>query len=241
MIYLIYGTDETKSRVKYDSLIASLQAKNPEASLFRLTSDNFKINDFEELTRGQGLFYQKFIVGCDNLFSRIDKPELIDELKNFIVTASTSDNVFIFLENELEGEILEKIKKLATKAQEINKTVFSEKIGFNIFSITDAFSARNKERAWALYEEALLTGISAEEILWKLIWQVNNLLLVKNTKDATKLKMKPYPLTKAKNAAKSFTNEELKKLSAGLVDLYHNNFLGTDEFEFGLEKILLSI
>jgi hypothetical protein len=74
-----------------------------------------------------------------------------------------------------------------------------------------------------------------------LIWAVNNLLLVKNTKDVGKLKMKPFPLAKAKAAAKTFSSGELKKLSAGFVDLYHQNFLGTDEFDFGLEKIILSI
>jgi len=66
-------------------------------------------------------------------------------------------------------------------------------------------------------------------------------LLVKNTKDASKLKMKPYPLTKAKMATKTFSNEELKSLSANFLDLYHNTYLGTDEFEFGLEKIILSV
>ena len=86
-----------------------------------------------------------------------------------------------------------------------------------------------------------MSGVSAEEILWKLIWQVNNLLLVKNTKDTSKLRMKPFVLTKTKVAAKTFSNEELKNLSASFLDLYHTTFLGTDEFEFGLEKILLSI
>ena len=86
-----------------------------------------------------------------------------------------------------------------------------------------------------------MAGLSAEEILWKLIWAINNLLLVKNTKDATKLKMKPYPLTKAKTSAKTFSNDELKKLSTGFLDLYHTTYLGTDEFEFGLEKIILGI
>lgn len=252
MLILIHGNDEIKSRAKYNALAQSLLAKNPEASLFKLNSENFKIETLEELTKGQGLFYKKFIVGCDNLFSdasenKKENEERKEQLRNWLESISQSENVFIFLENDIDKEDLISFKKLATKEQEFSKKeVSTERLyggvaGFNIFSITDAFTARNKNRAWALYQEGMMAGISAEEILWKLIWAVNNLLLVKNTKDLSKLKMKPYPLTKATNAAKTFSNEELKSLSTSFLDLYHTTFLGTDEFEFGLEKIILSI
>ena len=202
----------------------------------------------EELTKGQGLFYKKFIVGCDNLLdSNKDNNLIVELVKSRLKSVSESENVFIFLENRIEEKDLLELKKLATKEQEFSKKEnlakgqFGGRSGFNIFSITDAFTARNKNRAWGLYQEALMAGINAEEILWKLIWSINNLLLVKNTKDASKLKMKPFPLTKAKNSAKTFSDSELKSLSTNLNDLYHTTFLGTDEFEFGLEKIILSI
>jgi DNA polymerase III delta subunit len=244
MIYLFYGNDEIRSRDKFDAIINSLSAKSPEASLSRLTSENFKIENLEELTKSQGLFYQKFIVACDNLLSG-DKgnKEILDLVSVNLKEIAESANVFIFLENGADTKALLEIEKLAVKSQKFEKRVgeLSRHGSFNIFSITDAFTAKNKNRAWLLFQEALMSGVSAEEVLWKLIWSVNNLLLVKNTKDISKLKMKPYPLTKAKNAAKTFSNEELKRLSASLVDLYHLNYLGTDEFEFGLEKIILSI
>ncbi|HRZ30353.1 MAG TPA: hypothetical protein P5274_01650 [Candidatus Paceibacterota bacterium] len=256
MIYLFYGNDEIKSRDKFDAIINSLLVKSPEASLFRLTTENFKIENLEELTKGQGLFYQKFIIACDNLLSPDKKIKENKEFENegeekeekrdkigWVELAAKSENIFIFLENNLPPKILAKLEKLAVKTQTFEKKEgeLSKHGGFNIFSITDAFTAKNKNRAWALYQEALMHGISSEEILWKLIWAVNNLLLVKNTKDINKLKMKPYPLTKAKTASKTFSREELIKLSTSFVDLYHENFLGTDEFEFGLEKIILSI
>ncbi|MFA5022888.1 MAG: hypothetical protein WC385_01265 [Candidatus Paceibacterota bacterium] len=256
MLILIHGNDEIKSRAKYNALAQSLLAKNPKASLFKLNAENFKIETLEELTKGQGLFYQKFIVEADNLFSNEEKKEIGEQARVWLKPMAESENIFILLENpstsfdkaqdktpRASDKILEEIKKLSTKTQEFSKpqNLFSAKNGFNIFSITDAFTARNKNRAWALYQEAMMAGISSEEILWKLIWSVNNLLLVKKTKDASKLKMKPYPLTKATNAAKTFSNEELAKLSAGFLDLYHNTYLGTDEFEFELEKILLSV
>lgn len=257
MIYLFYGNDEIRSRDKMGAIINSLLAKSPEASLFRLNQENFKPEDLEALTKSQGLFHQKFIVACDNLLSadpslrqgsgEAKKENISEIVGSALQDIAKSENIFIFLENNVDEKVGVEIKKLATKEQEFSKgevsklRLYGGAPGFNIFSITDAFTAKNKNRAWALYQEALMHGISSEEILWKLIWAVNNLLLVKNTKDASKLKMKPYPLTKAKNASKTFSNEELTKLSASFVDLYHLNYLGTDEFEFGLEKIILSV
>ncbi len=271
MIYLFYGNDEIRSRDKYNAVINLLLAKSPEASLFRLTKETFKEDDVSELTRGQGLFYNKFIVACDNLLSPVKKvkegkdekdpstalgagdgdnsfveSEEKSDKTDWIKLAAKSENVFIFLENNLPAKTLEKLEKLAAKTQNFEKSggalrLYGGAPGFNIFSITDAFTAKNKNRAWALYQEAMMHGISSEEILWKLIWATNNLMLVKNTKDASKLKMKPFPLAKAKSAAKTFSNDELKKLSGSFVDLYHENYLGTDEFEFGLERIILSI
>jgi DNA polymerase III delta subunit len=251
MLILIHGNDEIKSRNKANGLAQSLLAKNPEASLFKLNAENFKIEQLEELTKGRGLFYQKFIVQGDNLFSSEDKKEIGEQAREWLKPMAESDNVFILLENPSAllraSSLWAELEKLATKTQEFSKgeastaRLYGGVAGFNIFSITDAFTVRNKNRAWALYQEAMMAGISSEEILWKLIWSVNNLLLVKKTKDASKLKMKPYPLTKATNAAKTFSNEELASLSASFNDLYHNTYLGTDEFEFGLEKILLSV
>ncbi len=244
MIILIYGNDELRSRDKYRALSSSLLAKNPEASLFKLTSENFASQTLEELTKGQGLFYQKFIVGCDNLFSSTKgNEEILRKARGRLSLMVRSDNVFLLLENNTDAKVLAELEKLASKAQKFEKKAgeLSKHGAFNIFSITDAFAAKNKNRAWVLYQEALIHGISAEEILWKLIWSTNNLLLVKNTKDSNKLKLKPYPLAKAKAAAKTFSNEELKRLSASFLDLYHMTYLGTDEFEFGLEKILLSV
>lgn len=239
MIYLFYGIDEIKSRDKYNALINSLLAKNSEASLFRLNRENLQINNLEELTKGQGLFYQKFVVACDNLLG--PGGEEAELIAPYLEAISRSDNIFIFLENHLQGDNLEKLKSLSAKVQEFASVVVDNKPNFNIFSFTDAFSARNRSRAWTLYHEALAEGFSSEDILWKLFWITDNMLIVKKTKDEKKIKMNPYPLTKTKIAVSKFSTEELEKLSASLITLYHENYLGTDEFDFKLEKIILSV
>jgi len=155
-------------------------------------------------------------------------------------SAASSENIFIFLENRASPEDLKELKTLAGKTQEF-PLVGNLPVGFNLFLLTDAFAARNKNRLWILYREALWRRVLPEEIFWKLVWQVNNLRLVKQTADLSKLKMKSYPLTKTKTAAKNFSMTELNRFSSDLLQLYHHWHLGTDEFEFGLEKIILSV
>ena len=122
MIILIHGNDEIRSRDKYNALIDSLLAKSPEASLFKLSSENFKVENLEELTKGQGLFYKKFIVGCDNLLdSNKDNNLIVELVKSRLKSVSESENVFIFLENRIEEKDLLELKKLATKEQELRR------------------------------------------------------------------------------------------------------------------------
>jgi len=245
MIYLIHGNDEIKSRQKYNDLLDSLLAKNPTASLFVLNGDNWRIDRFEELIKGQGLFYQKFIVGCDNLLDAApEKRGQVEASLSLLATVATSANIFIFLENRLAVESLATIKTLAGKTQEFAQTATAGRSGyseFNIYTLADAFAARNKNRAWALYHEALGRGLAPEEIFWKLVWQTNNLWLAKQTADSAKLGWKPFVLAKNKAAAKAWSAGELSRYSAAFSDLYHEAYLGTDEFDFGLEKIILSV
>ncbi len=252
MIFLTFGTDKIKCLDKHNALVKALVAKNPVASVFKVGGDNFIPEQFEELIAGQTLFAQKYIVGCDNLLLNKEANKfLLDKLDKI----ATSENIFIFVETEEmlspsaskeeKGKCdkrrreIEKIKKLARRAQEFVSRGAKEE--FNLFSIVDAFSARDRKTAWTLYQEALLAGVAPEQILWKLIWQTDNMLIVMQTKKEKTIKMKPFVLEKTRRAAKKFTLEELKAMSAAFIDLYHSEYLGTDDFEFGLEKIILSI
>lgn len=253
MIYLTSGTDKNKCRDRHHSLVKILTTKNPEASLFKVDDANFSPAQFEELIKGLTLFAGKFIIACDNVLKNANASVFIkDNLKEI----ANSDNIFLFLETEdvvtgwlsvEEKNKIEKRKKniemVAKEAIKVQKFLIPKNPdnGFNLYSIVDAFSDRDRKKTWALYQGALINNISPEEIFWKLIWQVNNMLLVKNTKDEKKMKMKPFVLNKTKRVANNFSHEELKKLSASFVGLYHTNYLGTEEFEFGLENILLEI
>lgn len=237
MLYSFYGTDLIKSRKKYQALLDALLVKNPQAELFLVNKENFDRGRFEELIVGQTLFYSKYLVGCDNL---LDDIEILTAVKKHIKDIAASANVFVFLENHELKEGIKLLGKYATKSQEINLLEKKETAIFNLFTLTDAISARNPTLAWTLYEEALRRGLSPDEIYWKVIWVIKNLLLVKS--DAKKdLKLNPYVLKKAELGAKNYRFEELAQLSSRLTSLYHTQFPDSEGFELELEEILAQL
>lgn len=119
----------------------------------------------------------------------------------------------------------------------------------NIFHLTDAFGSKDKRRAWVLYQKALLSGFPAEEVFWKLSWQVKNILLVKRMseelrKSAEEIieesKIKPFVVKNCLSFARNFETDKLNALYLELVDIYHNVRRGKMEFETSVEKFLLS-
>jgi len=129
------------------------------------------------------------------------------------------------------GEVLEEDKPLLDK-----------KGGeFNIFGLTDALGARDKKHAWILYQKALSAGLSAEEVFFKLFWQVKSMLIASRTKSVSETDMKPFPYSKAKSFLKNFKSGELEKLSENLVTGYYQARRGEGEIETLVEKMLLKL
>ncbi len=118
---------------------------------------------------------------------------------------------------------------------------------YNPFAICDAVAAKDKSRAWILSQQALLAGVPAEEIFYKIVWQIKNLLLLKKLNDAKvgnlekETKLHPYVIKKTLAATWNFSEEELKNYSFELVKIYHDVRRGLEEFPTGLEKFLLTI
>lgn len=112
---------------------------------------------------------------------------------------------------------------------------------FNIFALTDAIGARKKRDAWVLYQKALASGMVAEEVFYKLVWQVKTMLIAEKTKTAIEADMKPFPYNKAKGFLKNFKSGELQNISEELVSGYHRARRGEGEIETLVEKMLLRL
>lgn len=112
---------------------------------------------------------------------------------------------------------------------------------FNIFAFTDAIGSRNKREAWVLYQKALASGMVAEEIFFKVFWQVKTMLLASRTRSAEEADMKSFPYNKAKGFLKNFKEGELEKFSEDLIRGYHEVRRGNEETETFVEKMLLRL
>ncbi|MBI2099744.1 MAG: hypothetical protein HYT48_00180 [Candidatus Vogelbacteria bacterium] len=234
MLYLFYG-DREKAREEWRKVLAAFKKKHPTGDIFRFEAENFNQAQFEELITGRGLFGEKILVVGD---------ELGELVVDYIPQMAASPNTFILAEAKPPPETLKTLAKAGAKVLECQnvKSPALIKNQFNIFSLTNALGERDRKKMWLLYQEALNEGWPAEEIFWKLQWQVKTLLLVKASPAAPIPNLKPFVLQKNRAHAKNFSLPELRQLSASLLALWHESKRETNrDFATGLERLVLSI
>jgi len=100
---------------------------------------------------------------------------------------------------------------------------------------------RDKKRLWVEYETALTAGLPAEELFWKISWQLKHMLMVAKMTPTDKTDMKPYSIQKAKGFLRNYKPEELPRLSMNLIDIYHRARRGQSDFETALERFVLDL
>lgn len=242
MIYFLYGNDFTKARSKLREILSSQIKKNPDSAYFKLNDDNWDEEKLEELIVSQGLFQNKYIVVLDGLLQdEVSREAVLKRLKEM----ENSENLFIITEGEIKKEIISKIEKRAEKVQKFENpkkiSTDKNKKDFNIFALADALGMRDKKRLWVLYQRAILSGLSPEEIHPILLWQVKAMILGSENKDANEAGLNPFVFRKSLGFAKNFKKEELVGLSRKLVFLYHDARLGKTDFDIALERFVLEV
>lgn len=246
MIYLFFGQDLLQGQQKFQSFINGF-IKEKDAAIFRLEEEDFSEAEFEEFLGARTLFEKKCLVIGKRLFASKNISSFI--LKN-LERCAGSENIFAFWEEDLDKDVLKRVKKHAQKVEEFKRKAGKEhnkKEGFNIFSITDAFSSRQKRRAWILFQKALMAGVGEEEVFWRLVWQTKNLLLLKSLNSFSQPAVikatgwHPYVAKKTIQASSRFSQGELKKYFRELVELYHNARYGLDDFSLGIERLILKL
>jgi DNA polymerase III delta subunit len=238
MIYLIQGSDSIRTRHKYDALIESLLARKLDSVAWKIDSENYDEEKLRELIVSQGLFVQKFIVGCDHLIG--DKKARTFMLEN-LPAMKESANIFLILEDELDEKTLKLARKFTEKDLSFDKKLGAEK-KFNVFALTDALGERDRKRLWILYQQALRAGLEAEkDIFWRLWWVVKQMRFFQNAKDPSVSELKGFARSKIQTYAKNFTSQELENLSGRLVELFHAVRRGEGEMETELELLIFQI
>lgn len=243
MFYFLHGEDKDKARKKAHELIDNLTKKRPNASFFKVDSENFSLGKLEEMIGGQGLFENKQIVFFDNVLEDKEaKGVILEKIKEI----AESPNAFVFLEGKTDKTTMGKVEKSAEKVQEFNSAKNSSatkesKEKFNVFSLTDVFGKRDKKNLWMLYQEALSRDVAPEEIHGILFWQLKSMLVASKSENAQESGLNPYVFQKSKSFGRNYNEEEMKKLSSALVSVYHDSRRGIHDFGISLEKFILGI
>lgn len=235
MIYLFTGDKFQEVRKYSQELIERFGKDKPDSSVLQINEENFGEYELSGLSKEQGLFEKQLVVVLNYLISAESAWENIqDKLEEM----AESKNIFIFIESSLDKRIQDKIKKYAKEAKNFSS---AEKERYNPFLLTDAYGAKNKKRLWTLYQQALLGGSVSEEIHGLLFWQAKSMLVAKLSASPAESELKPFVFQKSKKFAENFSEEELKKHSSDLVEIYHNVRKGKGDLATSLEKFILSI
>lgn len=238
MIYAVYGSEYEKARLKARELVSALQKKKPDALLYRITSLDFSEHSLPDLVGGQGLFESKYIVFFDSLF---ESKEIKTEVVSVLSEIAASDNVFIFLEKELDKKTLGEIEKHSAKVQVFDKAKKEDKKEFNVFALSDALLSRDKKKLWALLMEAKKKGGAPEEIHGTLWWQIKSLQIARVSKTAEEAELSPFVFSKAKRAEKMFSDIEMTKIMKDFVEMYHDAHRGIVNLWGEMEKWVLKL
>lgn len=237
-----------------NELLHFFSSKDGNVSIFKFDEYDFEKEKLDELSRSVTLFGGRVVIVFNRIFDDKNISKII--LENLEQYAA-SKNIFIFFEEEPEDEIIDLLKEKSAKAQRFNLPAGSglkegkfgakEYGGYNPFLICDAVGEKNKKKAWLIFQEALLMGVPAEEVFWKVWWQAKNLLLVKTLAESGVKNMEketglhPFVVKKTLGFSRNFSVKELGDFSWKLVGLYHSVRRGLADFEIGLEKILINV
>ncbi len=149
-----------------------------------------------------------------------------------------SDQVFVVIEGTLLADAKKRLTKHTDHSEE-HKAAAAQRL--NGFSMPDAPSRRDKKLLWLLWNEALLSGMSPEEIAGIWWWQLKTLRLAATGQPAAAVGLKDFPYRKAKGALVKFKPGELEVLSRSLLSLIHESRLGRQDLLVSLERWALRI
>ncbi len=239
MITILYGSNQLAVSSAVARLRQEFEMKQPDGVVYRFSNEDFAVERFDELISGGQLFGNPVLVIARNLWG---DPKHQAWLETRLEAAMTSPTRFIFWEEGLEKSVASVVKKFGGMIREftLKPGGLGKQVGFNIFSLTDALLKRHRRELWLRYMEVTYRGVPAEEVFWKLVWQVKILLWVSQTTEPIP-ELKPLVVSKARQAVGKFSLPELQGLSSNLLSLWHEAVSGEVDLALGLEQFILRL
>ena len=232
MLHLYYGNDTMAVRERALAAADRLAVKE-SARITRLESNEFAPGMLANLLGAASLWGEREIYVLDTPSEDV---AFYVEVISYAAEMGESANQFVIMEAAMLAPERKKFEKHTTTLEE-SKREATER--FDVFRMAEALSKRDKKSLWVLLQEAKRAGLSAEEIVGTLWWQLKTLRLAALTKSADESGMKEYPYSKAKRALSGFKAGEIETLSANLLRVYHEGHGGVRDTDEGLEEWVL--
>ncbi len=232
MLNLYYGNDVVKARQGALKAVDSVVSKN-EVTVHRIESGQFSVGLLAQMLGATSLF------GGGELYV-IDTPSedevFYEALLKVLPEMAESSNYFIVMEGTVLAPERKKFEKAGIDIEEFKKTAETP---FNVWGMADALSSRDKKSLWVQLTDAKHAGLSAEEIIGTLWWQLKTLRMAMLTKSSSDAGMKDFPYNKAKRALVNFKEGEVEMMSRNLLKVYHDGHGGVRDIDEGLEEWVL--
>lgn len=233
MLRVFYGTDQIKVRQAAHAALDELLSDTE--TFVRIEAEGYESGLLTSLSGAVSLFSPRSVY-------LLESPSLNEEFQtDFVENAdalASSEHIFIVIEQALNAADKKTIAKHATVIEEFKKKADES---FNPFVLADALATKDKRSLWLLLQTAKGNGLSAEEIIGTLWWQLKSIRQAAATRTPAEAGMKEYPYKKAKNALRVFPVEMVEEKSRTLLKLYHDGHKGKRDLDIALEEWVLTL
>lgn len=233
MLKVFCGNDTVKVRQTAFELIGKLEAGG--VTVTYVDGESFVTGVLADSAGAASLFGGEELFVLDTPSS---KKEFDEEVKDSLEALSESSNTFVVIEENLLAAPKKQYQKHAESLEEF-KGGAAER--FNVFAMADALSRKDKKTLWLLLQEAKTAGLSEEEIIGTLWWQLKSMRLASVTNSAEEAGMKDFPYSKAKRSLSKFKEGELESTSRKLLSVYHDGHAGVRDIDVSLEQWVLTL
>lgn len=237
MLYVFSGANTVRVRSEAHTFLDAFEAKGIHTEYIgpELISEDF----LRDRVSAQSLFGEVVARDITLFDTPSERVGALDALVAYADALAQSNDVFVVIEQKLLAAPAKVLKAHAEKFVEVKDVAEGER--FNVFALSDALARRDKKALWVLFQQAMHAGISAEELVGTLLWQIKSARLAARTATAEEAGLKPFVYTKAKRALAKFTSEEIDALSRNLITIYHDARLGKRDMDIALERFVLAL
>ena len=233
MLIVFSGTDLITVREKAHVCIESYERRG--ATMARLEGEDIQNNTLAAHAGAQSLFGGEEIIVID---MPSESSTGFGALVECAPSLQESTHTFVVIEGKLLAKDTKVLKKYASEFHEFKD---EQKSAFNIFSLADALVRKDKKALWLSYMLAKREGLSGEEIIGTLLWQVKNIRLAGVSESAIKAGLKPFVYSKAKGGLKKYSQENLTEHAGTLLSIYHDGHAGLVDIDESLERWMLGL